>query len=94
MMGAPYRRILLKISGELLAGDQGYGIQPQVLETITDEIGQVVAKDVELAIVIGGGNIFRGIAASANGMERASADYMGMLATVLNALALQNALER
>ena len=94
MMGAPYRRILLKISGELLAGDQGYGIQPQVLETISDEIGQVVAKDVELAIVIGGGNIFRGIAASAKGMERASADYMGMLATVLNALALQNALER
>ena len=94
MMGAPYRRILLKISGELLAGDQGYGIQPQVLETVSDEIGQVVAKDVELAIVIGGGNIFRGIAASAKGMERASADYMGMLATVLNALALQNALER
>jgi uridylate kinase len=91
---AKYRRILLKISGELLAGDQGYGIHPGTLDTITSEIGAVVSLDVEVAIVIGGGNIFRGIAASASGMERASADYMGMLATVLNALALQNALER
>jgi uridylate kinase len=91
---AAYRRILLKISGELLAGDQGYGIQPVVLDEIAGEIGAVVALGVEVAIVIGGGNIFRGIAASANGMERASADYMGMLATVLNALALQNVLER
>jgi uridylate kinase len=94
-MSAPqYRRVLLKISGEILAGDQGYGIQPGVLETIADEIGDVVQMEVELAIVIGGGNIFRGIAASATGMERASADYMGMLATMLNALALQNTLER
>ena len=94
-MSAPkYRRILLKISGELLAGEQGYGIAPAVLETIADEIGTVVALDVEVAIVIGGGNIFRGLAASSRGMERASADYMGMLATMLNALALQNALER
>jgi uridylate kinase len=85
---------LLKISGEILAGDQGYGIQASVLEGIAEEIKAVVALDVEVAIVIGGGNIFRGIAASANGMERASADYMGMLATMLNALALQNALER
>ncbi len=93
-MTAPtYRRILLKISGELLAGTQGYGIQPSVLNEIADEIAGVVALQVETAIVIGGGNIFRGIAASASGMERASADYMGMLATVLNALALQNALE-
>jgi uridylate kinase len=94
MNSAKYRRVLLKVSGEILAGDQGYGIQPSVLEGIADEIGDVVAMNVELAAVIGGGNIFRGIAASATGMERASADYMGMLATVLNALALQNALER
>lgn len=94
MNSAKYRRILLKISGEILAGDQGYGIQPAVLESIADEVASVVALNVEVALVIGGGNIFRGIAASASGMERASADYMGMLATVLNALALQNALER
>jgi uridylate kinase len=94
MTGQKYRRILLKISGEILAGDQGYGIQASVLEAISEEIKAVVALEVEIAIVIGGGNIFRGIAASANGMERASADYMGMLATMLNALALQNALER
>ncbi|HEX3203294.1 MAG TPA: UMP kinase [Nitrospiraceae bacterium] len=93
MTAAPYRRILLKISGELLAGDQNYGIHPKVLDDTAAEIGSVVALGIEVAIVIGGGNIFRGIAASANGMERASADYMGMLATVLNALALQNALE-
>lgn len=94
MTTAKYRRVLLKISGEILAGDQGYGIQPAVLEGIAEEIATVVALDVEIALVIGGGNIFRGIAASASGMERASADYMGMLATVLNALALQNVLER
>jgi uridylate kinase len=94
MSSAKYRRVLLKISGEILAGDQGYGIQPAVLESIAEEIGSVVALDVEIALVIGGGNIFRGIAASATGMERASADYMGMLATVINALALQNVLER
>jgi uridylate kinase len=93
MTQTAYRRILLKISGELLAGTQGYGIQPSVLNAIADEVASVVALQVEVAIVIGGGNIFRGIAASASGMERASADYMGMLATVLNALALQNALE-
>jgi uridylate kinase len=94
MIAAKYQRILLKISGELLAGDQGYGIHPKVLDDVSNEIGSVVALGVEVAVVIGGGNIFRGIAASANGMERASADYMGMLATILNALALQNALER
>jgi uridylate kinase len=94
MTAAKYRRILLKISGELLAGDQGYGIHPTVLDDVSNEIGSVVALGVEVAVVIGGGNIFRGIAASATGMERASADYMGMLATILNALALQNALER
>lgn len=89
-----YRRILLKISGEMLAGSQDYGIQPDVLESLTHEIDEVVKMDVEVALVIGGGNIFRGIAASASGMERASADYMGMLATMLNALALQNVLEK
>lgn len=94
MSSAKYRRLLLKVSGEMLAGEQGYGIQPSILETLAAEIASVVALDVQVAIVIGGGNIFRGIAASASGMERASADYMGMLATVLNALALQNALER
>lgn len=94
MSTAKYRRLLLKVSGEMLAGEQGYGIQPSILENLAREIASVVALDVQVAIVIGGGNIFRGIAASAAGMERASADYMGMLATVLNALALQNALER
>ena len=94
MTVSKYRRILLKVSGEMLAGDQGYGIQPSVLDGLAGEIAYVVAMDVEVALVIGGGNIFRGIAASAKGMERASADYMGMLATVLNALALQNSLER
>ena len=88
-----YRRILLKISGEMLAGDQGYGIQHPVLDNLASEITEVVSMNVEVAIVIGGGNIFRGLGAAASGMERASADYMGMLATVLNALALQNSLE-
>jgi uridylate kinase len=89
-----YQRILLKISGEVLAGDQGYGIDPKVIDAISAEIKDIYDLSVEVAIVIGGGNIFRGLAASAGGMERSSADYMGMLATVLNALALQNALER
>lgn len=93
-MPLPYRRVLLKISGEMLAGDQGYGIQPSILTNLTEELAEVLTLEVEVAIVIGGGNIFRGLAASASGMERASADYMGMLATMLNALALQNALER
>ena len=88
-----YRRILLKISGEMLAGDQGYGIHPSILENLAAEISDVMTMNVEIALVIGGGNIFRGLEASAKGMERASADYMGMLATLLNALALQNALE-
>jgi len=93
-MPPKYRRILLKISGEILAGDQGYGIQHSVLQNLASEIADVMTMDVEVAMVIGGGNIFRGLAASASGMERASADYMGMLATMLNALALQNALEK
>ena len=93
-MPLKYRRILLKISGEMLAGDQEYGIQPAILENLASELADVMTMDVEVAIVIGGGNIFRGLAASASGMERASADYMGMLATMLNALALQNSLEK
>jgi uridylate kinase len=89
-----YRRIVLKLSGEALAGTQGYGIDPGVLERIGAEVRDVVELGVQIAIVIGGGNIFRGVAASAGGMERATADYMGMLATVINALALQDALEK
>jgi uridylate kinase len=89
-----YRRILLKLSGESLAGEQGYGIDPPVLERITEEVRQVRDLGVQVALVIGGGNIFRGLQASASGMDRASADYMGMLATVINALALQNAMEQ
>ncbi len=94
MTSAKYRRLLLKVSGEMLAGEQGYGIQPSILQGLAEEIASVAALGTQVAVVIGGGNIFRGIAASASGMERASADYMGMLATVLNALALQNALEK
>jgi len=89
-----YRRIVLKLSGEALAGSQGYGIDPLVLGRIGAEVRDVSALGVQIAIVIGGGNIFRGVAASAGGMERATADYMGMLATVINALALQDALEK
>lgn len=89
-----YRRVVLKLSGEALAGSVGYGIDPPVLERIAAEIRDVIDLRVELAIVIGGGNIFRGIAASAGGMDRATADYMGMLATIINALALQDALEK
>jgi uridylate kinase len=89
-----YRRILLKLSGEALAGEQGYGIDPAVLERIAEEVRTVLARGVGIAIVIGGGNIFRGLQASASGMDRASADYMGMLATVINGLALQNTLEK
>jgi uridylate kinase len=89
-----YKRVLLKISGEALAGSQGYGMDPDVIGRIAEEVAEVVRLGVELAVVIGGGNIFRGIAASAGGMDRATGDYMGMLATVLNALALQDALEK
>src|SRR6184192_1500937 len=89
-----YRRIVLKLSGEALAGRQGYGIDPPVLERMAAEIRDVTTLGVQVAIVIGGGNIFRGIAASAGGMDRATADYMGMLATIINALALQDSLEK
>jgi uridylate kinase len=89
-----YKRILLKLSGEVLTGEGGYGIDSTVLQKIGQEIKEVKNLGVEIAIVIGGGNIFRGMAASAKGMDRASADYMGMLATVMNGIALQDALEK
>jgi uridylate kinase len=92
--GLRYSRVLLKLSGEALTPPQGYGIDPDVLLAIAAELKEIHQLGCELAIVIGGGNIFRGLAGSARGMERASADYMGMLATVINALALQDALER
>jgi uridylate kinase len=93
MTHSRYKRILLKLSGEALMGSQGYGIDQAVLDSITSEVQEICKLGVEVAIVIGGGNIFRGLSGAAKGMERASADYMGMLATVLNALALQNILE-
>lgn len=89
-----YRRVLLKISGEALMGHHAYGLDPACVTRIAEEIKAVHAEGVEVCAVIGGGNIFRGLAGAATGMERASADYMGMLATVINALAMQNALER
>jgi len=90
----PWKRVLLKVSGEALMGDQGYGIHPPTVDRIAEEIAAVQKTGIEIGLVIGGGNIFRGLSAAAGGMERASADYMGMLATVMNALAMQNALER
>ena len=93
-MAKPYKRILLKLSGEALMGDDSYGINRAVIERIVGEIGEVVALGVQVAIVIGGGNIFRGVAPAAAGMDRATADYMGMLATVMNAMALQDAMKR
>ncbi len=89
-----YKRILLKISGEALMGDQGYGIDPETITRIAAEIKDLTLLEIETAIVVGGGNIFRGVALSAKGMDRASADYMGMLATIMNALAMQDALEK
>lgn len=89
-----YRKVLLKLSGEALQGEKGYGISAEVLETISDEIAEVNKLNIELAIVIGGGNIFRGIAGASKGIDRSTGDYMGMLATVMNALALQDSLEK
>ena len=88
-----YSRVLLKLSGEALMGDAPYGIDPLVAMSLADQIRRVIQEDVQISVVIGGGNIWRGLAASSKGMDRSTADYMGMLATVLNALALQDALE-
>ncbi|MGB3691158.1 MAG: UMP kinase [Spirulinaceae cyanobacterium] len=89
-----YHRVLLKLSGEALMGDLGYGIDPKVVADIAQEISEVVKSGVQMAIVVGGGNIFRGVKASAAGMDRATADYVGMIATVMNAMTLQDALEQ
>ncbi len=89
-----YHRVLLKLSGEALMGEQQFGIDPAVASRIATDIGEIQQLGVQTAVVIGGGNLFRGLAASAKGMDRATADYMGMLATVINALALQDALEK
>ena len=89
-----YRRVLLKVSGEVLMGEQKFGIDMDTLAAVAADIGEVVAQGVQVCLVIGGGNIFRGLSMAGKGMERASADYMGMLATVMNALAMQSALER
>lgn len=91
---ALYKRVLLKLSGEALMGDQGFGISPDTIRYVTEEIRSVFDLGVQVAIVVGGGNFFRGISASTYGMDRASADHMGMLATVMNSLALQGALEK
>ena len=93
-MAARYQRILLKLSGEILAGKAGHGIDENVMADLADEIRQVHDLGVQIGIVTGGGNIFRGLAASTRGMDRVGADYMGMLATVINGLALQHALEK
>lgn len=89
-----YKRVLLKISGEAILGESSYGIDPKVMDNIAEQIKEVVEMGVEIAVVIGGGNFWRGISASANGMDRTTADYIGMLATIMNALGLQDALEK
>ena len=89
-----YKRVLLKLSGEALMGDLGYGIDPIIVQNIAQEVADIVTSGVQVAIVVGGGNIFRGVQASAKGMERATADYVGMIATVMNAITLQDALEQ
>jgi uridylate kinase len=93
-MAARYQRVLLKLSGEILAGETGHGINEQIIDTLGGEIADVHRMGVQIGIVLGGGNIFRGLAASARGMDRVGADHMGMLATVINSLALQHALEK
>ncbi len=93
-MGKPYQRVLLKLSGEALMGELAYGIDPAIVDAIAQEISGVVAEGIQLAIVVGGGNIFRGVKGSSAGMDRATADYIGMIATIMNAMTLQDALER
>lgn len=94
MPNLKYHRVVLKLSGEALAGEQGFGIGPHIIQDVALQIKEIVALGVQVAVVVGGGNIWRGISGSSQGMDRATADYMGMLATVLNALALQDALEK
>ena len=93
-MGTPYQRVLLKLSGEALMGDLAYGIDPTVVDAIAQEIAEVSRQGIQLAIVVGAGNIFRGVKGASAGMDRATADYIGMIATVMNAMTLQDALER
>jgi uridylate kinase len=93
-MGLTYQRVLLKLSGEALMGDLPYGIDPTIVQRIAEEVADIVATGVEVAIVVGGGNIFRGVKGAAAGMDRATADYIGMIATVMNAMTLQDSLER
>src|ERR1043166_1740606 len=89
-----YKRVLLKLSGEALMGERDYGLDPGMVDRVATEIKDIVSAGVQVCVVIGGGNIFRGVSGAASGMERATADYMGMLATMINALAMQNALEK
>lgn len=93
-MGMVYQRVLLKLSGEALMGSLGYGIDPVVVQSIAQEVAKVVSEGIQIAIVVGGGNIFRGMKAASAGMDRATADYVGMIATVMNAITLQDALEQ
>ncbi|MEG4582876.1 UMP kinase [Microcoleus vaginatus DQ-U2] len=93
-MGMVYQRVLLKLSGEALMGSLGYGIDPVVVQSIAQEVAKVVSEGIQIAIVVGGGNIFRGVKAASAGMDRATADYVGMIATVMNAITLQDALEQ
>ncbi|MFG6272471.1 UMP kinase [Megasphaera hexanoica] len=93
-MNRKYKRVVLKLSGEALAGSQGYGIDPVTVDVISKQVVEVANKGIQVAIVVGGGNIWRGLSGKAKGMDRVSADYMGMLATVMNALALQDAIEK
>ncbi|MEL7071226.1 MAG: UMP kinase [Cyanobacteria bacterium J06581_3] len=93
-MGKPYQRVLLKLSGEALMGSLAYGIDPAIVDAIAQEIAEVTRKGIQLAIVVGGGNIFRGVKGASAGMDRATADYIGMIATIMNAMTLQDALER
>ena len=93
-MGITYRRVLLKLSGEALMGELSYGIDPSIVQSIAQEVAEVAAAGVQVAIVVGGGNIFRGVKGAAAGMDRATADYIGMIATVMNAMTLQDSLEQ
>ncbi|MDD2402061.1 MAG: UMP kinase [Clostridia bacterium] len=93
MLKSEYKRVVIKLSGEALAGSQGFGLEHKILDSISRQVKEVVDMGIETAIIVGGGNIWRGVSGSARGMDRATADYMGMLATVMNALALQDALE-